>query len=174
MDRAALGSRIKEARLAKKLTQTEVVGSFITRNMLSQIESGTATPSIKTLTYLAGVLELPVEQLIGTEEPGDLSQLQAVKQCLRDGLPEEAMEKAALPEALADERAALLAQASLRCGENLMHAGALPKAAELVQQAVEWSSVGIYANESNKARALLLMGQMAEGLAEYYRKLSDI
>ena len=92
MDRAALGSRIKEARLAKKLTQTEVVGSFITRNMLSQIESGTATPSIKTLTYLAGVLELPVEQLIGTEEPGDLSQLQAVKQCLRDGLPEEAME----------------------------------------------------------------------------------
>ena len=58
MDRAALGSRIKEARLAKKLTQTEVVGSFITRNMLSQIESGTATPSIKTLTYLAGVLEL--------------------------------------------------------------------------------------------------------------------
>jgi len=42
MDRAALGSRIKEARLAKKLTQTEVVGSFITRNMLSQIESGTA------------------------------------------------------------------------------------------------------------------------------------
>ena len=64
MDRAALGSRIKEARLAKKLTQTEVVGSFITRNMLSQIASGTATPSIKTLTYLAGVLELPVEQLI--------------------------------------------------------------------------------------------------------------
>ena len=174
MDRAALGSRIKEARLAKKLTQTEVVGSFITRNMLSQIESGTATPSIKTLTYLAGVLELPVEQLIGTEEPGDLSQLQAVKQCLRDGLPEEAMDKAsALPEALADERAALLAQASLRCGENLMHAGALPKAAELVQQAVEWSSVGIYANESTKARALLLMGQIAEGLADYYRKLSD-
>ena len=52
-----------------------------------------------------------------------------------------------------------------------MHAGALPKAAELVQQAVEWSSVGIYANESTKARALLLMGQIAEGLADYYRKL---
>ena len=44
-----LGRRIKEARLAKKLTQAEVVGDFITRNMLSQIESGSALPSVKTL-----------------------------------------------------------------------------------------------------------------------------
>ena len=60
MDKAALGKRIKEARLAKKMTQAEVVGSFITRNMLSQIESGTATPSVKTLEYLSNVLELPM------------------------------------------------------------------------------------------------------------------
>ena len=82
MDKAALGSRIKEARLAKKLTQAEVVGNFITRNMLSQIESGTAAPSIKTLTYLAEVLDLPIEQLIGAEEPGDLSLLAELKQAL--------------------------------------------------------------------------------------------
>ena len=118
MDRALLGSRIKEARLAKKLTQTEVVGSFITRNMLSQIESGTATPSIKTLAYLAEVLDLPMEQLIGAEEPGgDLALLQEAKQRLREGALDEALEKAAaLPDTLADERAALLAQASLRRG----------------------------------------------------------
>ena len=34
------GRRIKEARISKKMTQSEVVGTFITRNMLSQIESG--------------------------------------------------------------------------------------------------------------------------------------
>ena len=52
MEKNTLGKRIKEARLAKKMTQSEVVGDFITRNMLSQIESGAATPSLKSLEYL--------------------------------------------------------------------------------------------------------------------------
>ena len=34
MDAHTIGQRIKEARLAKKMTQAEVVGDFITRNML--------------------------------------------------------------------------------------------------------------------------------------------
>ena len=71
MDNAELGRRLKSARLAKKMTQSDVVGSFITRNMLSQIESGTATPSMKTLEYLSGVLELPLEKLL-SESGGKL------------------------------------------------------------------------------------------------------
>ena len=42
MNSEELGKRIKEARLAKKMTQSELVGTFITRNMLSRIESGNA------------------------------------------------------------------------------------------------------------------------------------
>ena len=53
MNSGELGKRIKEARLAKKMTQSELVGTFITRNMLSRIESGNACPSVKTLEYLA-------------------------------------------------------------------------------------------------------------------------
>lgn len=49
MNSEELGKRIKEARLAKKMTQSELVGTFITRNMLSRIESGNACPSVKTL-----------------------------------------------------------------------------------------------------------------------------
>ena len=49
MNAAELGRRIKEARIAKKMTQSQVVGTFITRNMLSQIENGNALPSITTL-----------------------------------------------------------------------------------------------------------------------------
>lgn len=60
MNRAELGKLIKEARISKKMTQSEVVGSFITRNMLSQIENGLATPSIRTLQYLAGILDLHI------------------------------------------------------------------------------------------------------------------
>ena len=64
MNSEELGKRIKEARLAKKMTQSELVGTFITRNMLSRIESGNACPSVKTLEYLAGRLDLPAGSLI--------------------------------------------------------------------------------------------------------------
>ena len=64
MEKNTLGKRIKEARLAKKMTQSEVVGDFITRNMLSQIESGSATPSVKTLEYLCKVLEIEPNTLL--------------------------------------------------------------------------------------------------------------
>ncbi len=63
MDRAEIGRIIKEARLAKKMTQSQVVGDFITRNMLSQIESGTAVPSIKTLEYLSRKLDISIHLL---------------------------------------------------------------------------------------------------------------
>jgi len=63
MNRAEIGRIIKEARLAKKLTQSQVVGDFITRNMLSQIESGTAIPSIKTLEYLSQKLDISIHLL---------------------------------------------------------------------------------------------------------------
>lgn len=67
MDAHIIGQRIKEARLAKKMTQAEVVGDFITRNMLSQIESGSALPSMKTLAYLSSVLGIPVADLMEDE-----------------------------------------------------------------------------------------------------------
>lgn len=68
MDRSELGRLIKEARLAKKMTQSEVVGDFITRNMLSQIESGTAIPSIKTLEYLSEKLDISIQMLSKTQQ----------------------------------------------------------------------------------------------------------
>ena len=51
-----LGTRLKQARLEAGLSQRQLCGDVITRNMLSQIENGTAKPSMDTLRYLAGVL----------------------------------------------------------------------------------------------------------------------
>lgn len=59
-----LGQKIKHARIEKGLTQKELVGDQITRNMLSKIENGSATPSVKTLEYLAGRLGLTVSYLM--------------------------------------------------------------------------------------------------------------
>lgn len=53
-----LGAKIKALRKAKEKTQSELAGSFITRNMLSRVESGTVTPSLDTLCYLAKELDI--------------------------------------------------------------------------------------------------------------------
>ncbi len=55
-----LGQKVRELRLSKQMTQKELAGDCITRNMLSQIENGSATPSMKTMEYLAGKLEKPL------------------------------------------------------------------------------------------------------------------
>ena len=55
-----LGQLIKEARLEKGLSQRELCGTAITRNMLSLIENGSARPSMGTLKYLAEALGKPI------------------------------------------------------------------------------------------------------------------
>ncbi len=55
-----LGEKLRHARKEAGLSQRQLCGDFITRNMLSQIEHGTARPSVDTLRYLAGRLEKPV------------------------------------------------------------------------------------------------------------------
>ena len=71
MKELSLGKKIRQLRIDKKITQQELVGDFITRNMLSQIESGAASPSLKTLEYLANTLEIPIQYLVsdGGAEP---------------------------------------------------------------------------------------------------------
>ena len=58
--RMDLGQRIKQARLEAGLSQRQLCGQEITRNMLSQIENGAAKPSMNTLRYLAAQLGKPV------------------------------------------------------------------------------------------------------------------
>ena len=62
-----LGEKIKRARTERKLTQAQLAGDEITRNMLSAIESDKALPSITTLNYIASTLGLPVSYLLSDE-----------------------------------------------------------------------------------------------------------
>lgn len=63
-----LGEKILKARLEAGLSQRQVCGDTITRNMLSRIEHGVARPSMKTLQYLSGVLGKPVGYFLGEVE----------------------------------------------------------------------------------------------------------
>ena len=65
-----LGKKIKTLRLERKMTQAELAGETITRNMLSQIENGVAQPSVSTIIDLAKKLDTPIEYFFS--ENGDL------------------------------------------------------------------------------------------------------
>ena len=175
MDSVELGKRIKEARLARKMTQADVVGDFITRNMLSQIESGTATPSVKTLTYLAKVLQLPVNYLLpdeaeipdegDTDGNADIDGLTRMKDAFRFGSYESAVE-IALPlakngSAVYDEACAVLAMSYLALAKACKD----PKDGMVkARKAQDYADKGIFSKREIKASAVLLYDELAEKL----------
>ncbi len=54
-----LGEKIRLLRKQQGITQKDLAGDKITRNMLSLIESGNASPSVSTLLYIAKRLNIP-------------------------------------------------------------------------------------------------------------------
>lgn len=179
MNSAELGKRIKEARLAKKMTQSEVVGDFITRNMLSQIESGVACPSIKTLQYLAKVLELPVKDLIPDDESvassetiaaddGMVGILLKAKTAYKENDFALAIEistpMSVEKSALYDESCAILAMSYLSLAKEKEMSGGFKDAAKCAEKAVEFADKGIYSGREVKTKALFMLDELAERL----------
>ncbi|MBR4990395.1 MAG: helix-turn-helix domain-containing protein [Oscillospiraceae bacterium] len=76
-----LGEKLLHARQEAGMSQRQLCGDVITRNMLSQIEHGTAKPSMETLRYLAARLEKPVSYFL--EEDAALSPNQALMEQAR-------------------------------------------------------------------------------------------
>lgn len=176
MDSAELGKRIKEARIAKKMTQSEVVGDFITRNMLSQIESGTATPSIRTLEYLCEVLGMPMKQLMVDNAEDELALLMEAKGMLSREEFSKTIELCRdYPSELSDEFCAILARAFLGKARLDAHTGRYKEAAGATENAVDYAQKGIYANNTLKTEALLFLNEVAEKLSDYYmNRISEL
>ncbi len=88
-DRMELGKKILQARLEAGLSQRQLCGDAITRNMLSQIEHGTAKPSMKTLSYLAERLGKPISFFLedgqDTQTLTDLTKLRQAEDALTQG-----------------------------------------------------------------------------------------
>ena len=77
-----LGEKLRQARLEAGLSQRQLCGEEITRNMLSLIENGAASPSMKTLQYLSARLNKPVSYFL--EETAVVSPNQSVMTRARD------------------------------------------------------------------------------------------
>jgi len=166
----ALGQRLKQARQEAGLSQRQLCGEVITRNMLSQIENGGARPSMDTLRYLAGRLGKPVGYFL-EEETASVNQTLMAK--ARSAY--EAGEYAGTLELLRDyrpdgifdaEMALLESMARLNQAELALEENRRPYAAALLQEV----RGGIYWSDALERRRLLLL---ARALPEETERLAD-
>ena len=152
-----LGQRIKEARLEKGLSQRELCGSTITRNMLSLIENGSARPSMDTLRYLAQQLEKPISYFLDEAVP---SPNQACILAAR-GLPEdqlvEALREYKAPDEVFDpEYYLLMAMGTMALAEKAIEENRLPLAGQYLALARELGTASLYYTPELEQRRLLL------------------
>ena len=187
MNPILIGDRIKEIRLSRKLTQQEVVGDFITRNMLSKIENNAATPSVRTLEYLAGKLGVPPGVLLGehstaeelppTEDramtPSRTEAMAQARQAMRDGDPAGCIHQireatgrdlADLPDEDCDEARILLAFAYLEKAGIAYDARDYEAAVRFAQDSIRYNKGSLYYNQTIDAKATLLMNNSILGV----------
>lgn len=153
-----LGQRLKDARIAAGLSQRQLCGEIITRNMLSQIENGMAQPSMDTLCRLAERLEKPVGYFLddGVSSPNG-RRLLAARQAYQAGDYQQVWEllrEFQLPDPLLEqERSLLLRLSDLELARQAMDQGRMPYARELLHRAGQWETV--YPVEENRRQLLL-------------------
>lgn len=155
-----LGQKLRQARLEAGLSQRQLCGNEITRNMLSQIENGAARPSMDTLAYLAGRLGKTVSYFL--EESAvtspNLRCMEKARQCRRAGDAGGVL--AALgdyrgPDPVFDQEMGLLALLSrLELAQQAAEEGRLPYARQLLQEAEEMQT--LYATRELEQRRLWL------------------
>ena len=135
-----IGQRILAARQASGLSQRELAGENITRNMLSAIEHDRAKPSLDTLVYLSEALGKPVSYFLGEDTPSTegYDEMVRARQAYDGGEYRACLEVLAkIPdgEVLGREVRLLNVLASLTLAEQALSDGRVPYARELLDQA---------------------------------------
>lgn len=171
-----LGEKLRQARLDAGFSQRQLCGDVITRNMLSQIESGKAKPSMTTLQYLAGQLGKTVgyflEENAATSSNVDV--MAAARQAYADrayGTVLQTLEQYLRPDELFDQECSyLLALSAIGLAKEQMEQGNALGAVPLLEQ-VDRSSIYYRQEMEGLRRQLLARGY--ELLEQYYKERED-
>lgn len=143
-----IGERIKLERLRKNMTQAELAGDTVTRNMLCLIERDNALPSLETLCYIANTLEIPAGMLFAEDERQEAfyTKIQTVvkaKKLYSDEKYEECAD-VCRTEYFDDELIMLAAECELKIAEKSMKSFTLKSASEHLDTAHALSKKTIY------------------------------
>lgn len=158
-----LGQKLRQARQAAGLSQRQLCGDEITRNMLSQIENGTARPSMDTLRYLARQLDKPISFFL--EEQAVTSPNQTVMAQAKTAFGEKDFGKALTilseyqePDAVFDwERHLVEALSCVELAEQAIAEHRFPYAIQLLEQAAAAGAKTPYFASALERRRLLLL-----------------
>ena len=153
-----LSQKLRQARLDAGLSQKQLCGDRITRNMLSQIENGSARPSMDTLKYLAERLGKSVSYFL--EDTAVTSPNQALMEKARVADPSETLSLLGQyqgPDPVFDrERWLLEAVSCLALAERALENGQNIYAKNLLDRvAVAGSRTPYYGQELENKRLLL-------------------
>ena len=143
-----VGEKIKKIRTAKFMSQRELAGTQITRNMLSRIENGAAQPSMSTITYIAERLNVSPGFLLAGEEDEWLyfksSQISNIKKAYTDKNFSLCMEMCKNAEWQDDELWLILAECCMRVGVEEFCKGYLRSSIQLFDESLEYCHKTIY------------------------------
>lgn len=154
-----LGARLRQARLEAGLSQRQLCGETVTRNMLSQIENGSARPSMETLRYFAMRLGKPIGYFL--EEQAVTSPNQAVMAQARQATDSAdviaALQAYQSPDEVFDaERWLLAAQAYLELAERALAQQRMGYCAQLLEKAAQAGQrTSYYTPQMERCRLLL-------------------
>ena len=151
-----IGERIRELRISKLMTQADLAGDRITRNMLSCIENGSANPSLSTIVYIAGRLGVPAGFLLA--EQGDemayrkMSNLSNIKKAYTTGDVQSCRSLclSGCPEP-DDEISLLLANCDLGIAMDEFWSGKLRSSCRFFDEALSYAEKTIYSTDAIEA-----------------------
>ena len=163
-----LGQKILQLREAAGLSQRQLCGDVITRNMLSQIEHGTVRPSMATLTYLAERLGKPVSFFLDEKSvtSPNLERMAAARSAFSAGDWDGAVKSLETyqegDETFDYEKDLLLAKSYLAVAARAVGEGRMPYAAELLGKAEQAGNRTPYFGPELKRELAIIMAQIKE------------
>jgi tetratricopeptide (TPR) repeat protein len=127
----SIGQQLREARLARGLTQEQLARGLATKGFISQVERDRARPSLAKLRLLADRLSLPLGRLTGDDEPLELTYLRkSAALAVKAHEPDRAL-------TLLDEAAALATTANERADLHRIAGTALDELGRLTDALAE-------------------------------------
>ena len=182
-----LGQKIRSARIERGLTQKQLVGDQITRNMLSRIENDSATPSMRTLEYLASRLGLPASRFM---EDGRWSEsnipdgLDEMRRAYREQRWQDCLDLLeASPAGTSDEGYLLRSLAALSAARTALGKQDYDGARQYADSADYYNRQGLYYSAETDAEMSLILAECAleldenefeENAAEFERAVASI
>lgn len=151
MPHADIGEKIKKLRQQRNMTQSDLAGDQITRNMLSRVENGAALPSLPTVWYLAERLGVPAGFLLAEGDDDriwrKMGRIDSIRRALRNGDVRLCLALCREDEKLSeadDEIYLIMSQCALAIAAEEFDLGHLHEACGALDEAVSYAGRTIY------------------------------